>query len=112
MLVSSQDAKKALELNNWPGNIRELSHSIERSVIICKEKGIKAIELGISQEVSKSEDSTLNFDSADLTLDELEKVIICERLKYFQAIVWKLESHWDWAKVLIIEDSRNIIFKG
>ena len=48
----SPEAEKALLEYNWPGNIRELSNVINRSVILSKEPLITPIHLGLFSEPS------------------------------------------------------------
>ncbi len=64
-------SKRGLEkLNqfNWPGNIRELQHTIERAVILSDEKVILPEHLNLS-ESGKEEELRMN----DYNLDMLEK---------------------------------------
>ncbi len=65
---------------HWPGNIRELSHTMERLLFTCNQEVIHAEDIVLT--TLKSD----NFNSHDLefnhlTLDEVEKNIIVERLK-------------------------------
>jgi DNA-binding NtrC family response regulator len=59
-------AKKALANHLWPGNIRELQHTIEKAVILSSSEklSLENLELSIS---SKTSENTLR------TLDEIEK---------------------------------------
>lgn len=82
-LVFSQEAQGALQAYDWPGNIRELSHAIERAVILSKNKEIGLDVLGLSQAKGQSQnidDKTLH---AELTLDELDEQIITARIKSY-----------------------------
>jgi len=56
-----------LENYDWPGNIRELRHALERAVILC-EKGV--LEFGdlltdLSSQFQRSESSTLNLQEME-----------------------------------------------
>jgi DNA-binding NtrC family response regulator len=44
-LTLSQDAIEKLKRHNWPGNIRELSHTIERAVLLAIDNEITAQQL-------------------------------------------------------------------
>ncbi len=44
-LYLSKEALKKLKSWNWPGNIRELEHTLERAVILAEEKSIKSRDL-------------------------------------------------------------------
>ena len=50
-------ATQAIETYHWPGNIRELENKIKRAVIMCEEKQISPIDLGLSN----SDDFTINL---------------------------------------------------
>ncbi|MEO8398589.1 MAG: sigma-54 dependent transcriptional regulator [Ignavibacteriaceae bacterium] len=61
-----------LENYSWPGNIRELKHAIERSVILCENNILHPEDFFFpSSEVNEEE---LNLDN--FKLDEVEKTII------------------------------------
>lgn len=68
-------AAESLEANNWPGNIRELKHTIERSVILNESGIISSTDLHLSGE---SNDKT---DLYTLNLDKLEQDAIDKALK-------------------------------
>jgi len=58
----------------WPGNIRELQHTIEKAVILCEESSISAKDLYLNLPHHAIADETL-------TLDEMEKRMILKELK-------------------------------
>jgi DNA-binding NtrC family response regulator len=60
---------------HWPGNIRELQHSIERAVILNEDKVIKAPELLINSTAVKTK-----VDLIPRTLEEMEKIFILQSL--------------------------------
>ncbi|MDR2235344.1 MAG: sigma-54 dependent transcriptional regulator [Chryseobacterium sp.] len=74
--------KPELELNDgliselthyfWPGNIRELDHSIERSVILSGEKKLRLL-------MPQDEESTNTI--VNLNIEEMEEVLIRKALK-------------------------------
>lgn len=59
----------------WPGNIRELQHSIERAVILTEGKNIETPELLISLTGVKPKQ-----DQQPRTLEEMEKLFILQSL--------------------------------
>ncbi|WP_298518565.1 sigma-54 dependent transcriptional regulator [uncultured Kordia sp.] len=66
----SNSALIALKNYNWPGNIRELEHIIERAVIITENTSIEAEDLHFSsRKVATNTPVTLN-------LEETEKILI------------------------------------
>ena len=66
----------------WPGNIRELNHMIERAIFLCADGEITVNDLGISQQSNIISNNGFDFSCA--TLDEIEYKIINERLTLFQ----------------------------
>ena len=76
----SDDAKRLIQQYDWPGNIRELSHLIERAIFLSQEQAIQVEDLGINSELTRS---NTGFDIENETLDAIEKYIIAERLQRF-----------------------------
>lgn len=71
----SADALKKLKKYNWPGNIRELQHIIERTVIMSNSNVLNASDfvLNISESTS--------MNKSNLNLEEIEKQTIERALK-------------------------------
>lgn len=64
---------------NWPGNIRELEHLIERSVLLSSGDTIKQVHLPSSKQIAQ----TTGPDEVSLrTIDENERDHILKILKY------------------------------
>jgi len=61
---------------HWPGNIRELSHTVERAVIMCEEKIITPGDLFL-----KKHDDSINLIEKPLRLNEAEKIVIASSIK-------------------------------
>ncbi len=70
----SNEAKSALMRYNFPGNVRELHHIIERSIIFSDGPVITAADLGIPQDAIETT-TPLSFhnDQGYKTMDEVEK---------------------------------------
>jgi DNA-binding NtrC family response regulator len=64
-----------LKKYNWPGNIRELQHAVERAVILSEEKNIQTPDLFISGSVLPTEP-----ENQMRTLDDMEKQFIIQSL--------------------------------
>ncbi|MEM8565604.1 MAG: sigma-54 dependent transcriptional regulator [Bacteroidota bacterium] len=60
----------------WPGNIRELQHAVERAVILCEENHIGSPQLFITTNLPTS-----NQKAKIKTLDEMERDFILESLE-------------------------------
>lgn len=73
----SQNAMTAIENYQWPGNIRELKHAIERAIILSESNIIKTENIFQSQNI---DDKTKKFDNIK-SLAEIEKETIIKALK-------------------------------
>ncbi len=72
----SDDARRALLGHDWPGNVRELDHAVERAVLMCRGDEIAAADLGLA---GKGDGALPSL--ADLTLEEVEQLLIEKALK-------------------------------
>ncbi|HKV73269.1 MAG TPA: sigma-54 dependent transcriptional regulator [Gemmatimonadales bacterium] len=68
-------ALEALRQGSWPGNVRELDHAIERAVLLAERALIRREELAPG---AASVGGSARLD--DLTLEEVEKVLIQKAL--------------------------------
>ena len=69
-LKLNASAKKKLQSHHWPGNIRELQHTIERSVILSEQHVLTANDFVFKKyHVSATPE-------LDLTIDDMEKTMI------------------------------------
>lgn len=73
----SQEAKSALQDYHWPGNIRELSHLMERAVLLCRDDTLSVSDLNIrpSQDVTAT-----STHLPMMTLENAEKQLIAQAL--------------------------------
>ncbi|CAM3318479.1 sigma-54-dependent transcriptional regulator [Shewanella violacea] len=76
----AEDACGALKAYDWPGNIRELSHIIERAIFLCQDDHIGVKDLGLS-DAKPCGESGYDFDNA--SLEDIEKYIISQRLNRY-----------------------------
>ena len=63
-------AEAALLNHHWPGNIRELSHAVERAVLMAKGESVELEDLGLRP------GATAVPRLEDLSLDEVERYLI------------------------------------
>lgn len=65
----------------WPGNIRELDHSVERGVLMAQGEQVRASDLGlyVNQEISARLD--------EMSLEEMERFLIKKALDRFEGNV-------------------------
>lgn len=68
----SAAASKRLKKHSWPGNIRELQHTVERAVIMSEGNTLQAHDFFLSKPIQKN--ALLNSDN--LNLEETEKILI------------------------------------
>jgi len=73
----SNETKTALTNYLWPGNIRELSHIIERALFLSQDDEIQVVDLNLA------DSKTNGFDFSTATLDEIEAYVINQRLAGF-----------------------------
>src|SRR5581483_7589153 len=64
----------------WPGNIRELEHTLERSVLMCRSDQIQPGDLGLN---AKGQQQNLE----ELSLESVESILIRKALQRFQGNV-------------------------
>ena len=64
---------KRLEKHNWPGNIRELQHSVERAVIMSESNILQPSDFFLSPVEDSSADT---ISTNNMNLEETEKMLI------------------------------------
>jgi DNA-binding NtrC family response regulator len=74
-LKINQQAHEKLLKYSWPGNIRELQHTIEKSVILSESNILKPDDLYLRQS------GTINSNNSFTTLEEMEKQMIQQALE-------------------------------
>jgi DNA-binding NtrC family response regulator len=77
-------AIQALLDHPWPGNIRELGHAVERAVLLAQGELVRFGDLGL-RAATTSASGAPRFD--DLTLEEVEKLMIQKALSRFDGNV-------------------------
>ncbi len=69
----SPSTMKRLEKHNWPGNIRELQHAVERAIIMGESNVLEPSDFFLSQ----MEDKPINeINTASMNLEDTEKMLI------------------------------------
>ncbi len=93
-LELKDEAIKWLERQTWPGNIRQLSQTIERVVLMSHSKRISEADLiNINPSKSSQSDHANNFeDIENLTLNEVEKVMILKSLDVYNNNITKVSE--------------------
>lgn len=75
----SEAAFKRMSLYNWPGNIRELQHSLERAIIMSTGQVLQPEDFLFAS--NNTESSSNNVTLEDFHLEEVEKILIRKVLK-------------------------------
>ncbi len=70
----SSEAERVLQSYNFPGNIRELEHIIERAIIFAEGDTIKPDDLNLPHSASFKESSTITESEEDLSVLSMEEV--------------------------------------
>jgi len=70
-----------LNKHNWPGNIRELQHALERAVILSNSSVLQPEDFNFNATANKESDQQLNLDQ--FNLEEVEKILIRKVLKKY-----------------------------
>ncbi len=83
-LKLSESALEALKEYHWPGNIRELQHTIERAIIMAGDSLIEAEDLLLKPR------KNAQFDADTTNLEELEKRTIEEVIRRFDGNMSKV----------------------
>lgn len=83
----SVEAIEKLQQYNWPGNIRELSHLMEKLLFTCKKSTISARDLLLENIIPAATDEgqkvTQSLTShSTMSLDDIEKLALINRLKH------------------------------
>lgn len=84
-LVIDSSTQKYFENYSWPGNIRELQHAIERSVILCDYHALKLSDISLFPNSAQSNEDSFST----MNLEEVEKQIIQKALLKFEGNVSK-----------------------
>jgi len=74
LLGFDEPAVDVLLAHSWPGNVREVDHAVERSVLMATGERVRALDLGL--QAAPAAPSSME----DLPLEEVERVLIQKAL--------------------------------
>jgi DNA-binding NtrC family response regulator len=86
----SDAAMTRMTKHPWPGNIRELQHSIERAVILSNSSVLQPEDFNFNVAPSKENDTQFSLDQYNL--DEVEKLLIRKVLKKYNGNITQAAS--------------------
>jgi len=92
-LSVSERALKWLQSQTWPGNVRQLKHLIERTVLISGQDRLEPgdFEAALEMEPKESTKDSLPIAS-EATMDEIEKAMIVRTLEHHAGNISKAAS--------------------
>lgn len=73
-LKLTDDSMKILQSHHWPGNVREIQHTIERGVIMSDGDEIHATDFNLTSIPASTPSNNTEFDS--LNLNDIEKLLV------------------------------------
>lgn len=81
------DTMEMLKKHHWPGNIREVQHTIERGVIMSDEDEIKGTDFNLVTIPEASVNITPEYDN--LNLQDIEKLLVEKALEKYNGNISK-----------------------
>ena len=92
-LSISERALKWLQSQNWPGNVRQLKHLIERTVLISGQDRLDPSDFEAALEMEPKESARDSLPIAgEATMDEIEKAMIVRTLEHHAGNISKAAS--------------------
>jgi DNA-binding NtrC family response regulator len=96
------DTKAAVLAHSWPGNIRELSHAMERAVLLCKGEMITRRDLGLESDSG----GKANLDT--MSIEEVEKVLMQKALDRNEGNVTKAAEQLGMSRATFYRRMKSI----
>ncbi len=86
-LIVNEEALTILQNHKWPGNVREIQHTIERGVIMSDDHEIKPSDFNLSTQNPESKDYSNEYDN--LNLQDIEKLLVQKALDKYEGNISK-----------------------
>jgi DNA-binding NtrC family response regulator len=86
----SDPAMSRMNKHPWPGNIRELQHSLERAIILSNSSVLQAEDFNFNISNTRETEQQLNLDQYNL--EEVEKLLIRKVLKKYNGNITQAAS--------------------
>ena len=87
-LKINEEALEMLQSHNWPGNVREIQHTIERGVIMADDHEIKPTDFNLVV-TTISEESLTNTEYDTLNIQDIEKILVQKAMEKFDGNISK-----------------------
>jgi DNA-binding NtrC family response regulator len=85
-LKINNEVMKMLRAHHWPGNVREIQHTLERGVIMSDGQEIKAADFNLTS-IPITTSTSSEFD--DLNLQNIEKILVQKALEKHEGNISK-----------------------
>jgi len=86
-LTVNENAMEILQSHHWPGNIREIQHTIERGVIMSDGQEIKASDFNLTTIPISNSNNNSEFE--DLNLQNIEKLLVQKAIEKHEGNISK-----------------------
>ena len=87
-LKINEEAMEILQSHNWPGNVREIQHTIERGVIMADDHEIKPTDFSlVAREDADSNSTNSVYDT--LNIQDIEKILVQKAMDKFDGNISK-----------------------
>ena len=83
----SPEAQELLARYDWPGNVREMNHTLERAVLMCNESEIRPHHLMLEPARSDAP------DIESMSIEDIEKLLMKKALRKFEGNVTQAAKH-------------------
>ncbi len=77
----NEAASEALRAYEWPGNVRQLAHVMERAALLCSTQTVEPEDLQLDTSVTKAGSASSEKDLHGLTLDDAEAELLRRALR-------------------------------
>lgn len=88
----SEAALTRMQKHNWPGNIRELQHSLERAIIMSNSQVLQPEDFNFNNSQSQTPMDAENVMLDQFKLEEVEKILIRKVLKKYNGNITQAAS--------------------
>ncbi|MEQ9167767.1 MAG: sigma-54 dependent transcriptional regulator [Fulvivirga sp.] len=88
----SEAALTRMQKHNWPGNIRELQHSLERAIIMSNSQVLQPEDFNFNSSQSQTPIDAENVMLDQFKLEEVEKILIRKVLKKYNGNITQAAS--------------------
>ncbi|MTI39915.1 sigma-54-dependent transcriptional regulator [Fulvivirga lutimaris] len=88
----SEAALTRMQKHNWPGNIRELQHSLERAIIMSNSQVLQPEDFNFNSSQSQTPMDAENVMLDQFKLEEVEKILIRKVLKKYNGNITQAAS--------------------